>query len=312
PRAEVLRRSELTEDMLVDPDGRVPFEKLMLIWDVIADRPGFDRLGVTFGRNVVHTELGVFGWMLAQSSTMREAADVLHRYGRLLSEVFAPRLADEGGQAVWHQTLQPRYVKLRQPQEWAIVSAWNIVRHLTRKPWQAREAWVQHARPDGEDALSALLEVEVRYGAPEGRLVLDGACLDAPVHGAQPALKEYLERTARERLAQLPGESEGALADRVQRYLTSALARGLPTQAEVAKHLGVSERTLQRRLADEGSAFATLLDTTRRELAVVYLAEKQLAVYEIALLLGYADPSAFHRAFRRWTGVTPSAYRERV
>jgi AraC-like DNA-binding protein len=309
-RAEVLRRSQLDEDMLADPDGRVPFENLMTIWDLLSERPGYDRFGVNLGRMAVHTQMGVLGWMLAQCPNMREGAEVLHRYGRLLSDVFTPRLAQEGPHAVWSQTLEPRYVRLRQPQEWALTSAWNTLRVLTGVPWPAREAWVQHARPTGDDPLSELLGVTVRYAAPSGRLVFDAACLDAPIHTASPALKDYLERTARERLARLPGQGTGSLAERVQRYLTGVIARGVPTQAEVAKHLAISERTLQRRLADEDTTFAALLDVTRRELAVIYLEEKQLAVYEVALLLGYAEPSAFYRAFRRWTGVTPNAYRD--
>jgi len=76
--------------------------------------------------------------------------------------------------------------------------------------------------------------------------------------------------------------------------------------------LGLSQRTLQRRLSDEGTTFARIVDRTRRELSEHYLTEPNVAAFEVAFLLGYSEPSAFHRAFRRWTGMTPQEFRRRA
>ncbi|HWO08502.1 MAG TPA: helix-turn-helix transcriptional regulator, partial [Polyangiaceae bacterium] len=80
--------------------------------------------------------------------------------------------------------------------------------------------------------------------------------------------------------------------------------------ALIARRLGLGERTLQRRLRDEGTSFAALLDEARAELARSYLGDSKLAIFEVAYLLGYSEPSAFNRAFRRWTGKSPREYRE--
>src|SRR5574338_522706 len=77
-RDDILARAQIREDMLADPDGRIPFESLMVIWDILAERPGYDRLGVDLGRIPVYQQMGVLGWMLAQCATMRDAGDVLH------------------------------------------------------------------------------------------------------------------------------------------------------------------------------------------------------------------------------------------
>lgn len=87
------------------------------------------------------------------------------------------------------------------------------------------------------------------------------------------------------------------------------LRRGVPSQSEVARHFGMSERTLQRRLKEEGCVLQSLFEETRRQLAELYLGEPRLALYEVAMLLGYSEPSAFFRAFRRWTGRTPEQFR---
>ena len=96
---------------------------------------------------------------------------------------------------------------------------------------------------------------------------------------------------------------------RVRELLAAQIREGEPEQAQLARSLGMSERTLQRRLRDEGLAFAALVDKVRTELAELYLSDPKLAVFEVAFLLGYSEPSAFNRAFRRWTGQSPSQFR---
>jgi AraC-like DNA-binding protein len=91
--------------------------------------------------------------------------------------------------------------------------------------------------------------------------------------------------------------------------LANRLGEGDATLAGVAKALKMSERSLQRRLADEGATFDALLDDVRRQLSLRYLADPAIAVSEVAYLLGYSEPSPFHRAFKRWTGTTPTEAR---
>nr|MBX2801249.1 helix-turn-helix domain-containing protein [Myxococcales bacterium] len=98
-------------------------------------------------------------------------------------------------------------------------------------------------------------------------------------------------------------------ADAVRQVITATLARGEATQAATAKRLGVSQRTLRRRLAEEDSSFRALLDEVRYACARTYLDQDRLSSTEMALLLGFADASTLYRAFRRWHGTSLSAYR---
>jgi AraC-like DNA-binding protein len=90
------------------------------------------------------------------------------------------------------------------------------------------------------------------------------------------------------------------------------LNAGHPSLERVAEHLGLSARTLQRKLQDLGTTHNELVDQIRHELATRYLAEKEMAICEVAYLLGFSEPSSFHRAFKRWTGTTPKDYRLRL
>jgi AraC-like DNA-binding protein len=117
----------------------------------------------------------------------------------------------------------------------------------------------------------------------------------------------YLENHASVLQAKLRGST--TLAGRVRQLLAEGIREGEPEQHEIAKSLALSERTLQRRLQDENVTFADLVEEVRADLARMYLNDPSLAVFEVAFLLGYSEPSAFNRAFRRWTGKSPSQYR---
>jgi AraC-like DNA-binding protein len=131
-----------------------------------------------------------------------------------------------------------------------------------------------------------------------------------PVLTADPLLSRVVVRHAEALLAERPAAE--TTAGTVRRMLTRLLGddeAGCSLTA-VSASLHMSERSLQRRLADEGVSFDALLDELRRELALRYLADEKVAIAEIAYLLGYSEPSAFHRAFKRWTGTTPAEARQ--
>jgi AraC-like DNA-binding protein len=131
-----------------------------------------------------------------------------------------------------------------------------------------------------------------------------------PLRRREPALRRVLEGHARELSARAPATVDSVSA-RVRAVLAARLGRGEPSVAAVARQLAVAPRTLQRRLAAEGVSYQQLVDVTRRETAQRLLTDASLAVAEIAYLLGFSEPSAFHRAFKRWVGVTPQEYRTR-
>jgi len=117
------------------------------------------------------------------------------------------------------------------------------------------------------------------------------------------------DRFAGEYLARF---SESRVTHKARQVLCRLLPQGEPKREVVAQTLHLSQRTLQRRLQEEGTSFQTLLDDTRRELAEQYLAQPSMTLLEIAYLLGFADPSNFFRAFRRWFDATPGEYRARL
>lgn len=157
--------------------------------------------------------------------------------------------------------------------------------------------------------------LETRFGArvvpeaPVTAVVLPLSVLARPVATADPELGEYFRALLERAAAVEAGDSDFVV--QVRRHVQEALALGKPTTAGVSRALGVSRRTLQRRLEGEGQSFEGLLADTRRRLAEGYLRDPSLSLPEIAWLLGYRDETSFFRAFRRWTGTTPSQWRTR-
>jgi AraC-like DNA-binding protein len=140
---------------------------------------------------------------------------------------------------------------------------------------------------------------------------LDTTFVDRENPKADPALSRVIERHAESLLAGRPNPV-ASTPERVRQLFASALGEGEVGLSSIAQKLKMSERSLQRRLADEGVSFDSLLDEVCRELAQRYLADPKIAVSEVAYLLGYSEPSPFHRAFKRWTGKTPAELRRRA
>jgi AraC-like DNA-binding protein len=214
---------------------------------------------------------------------------------------------------VIHRVFDERIARTRVLPEYAPASTVVLLRQLTALPPAeplALEVWFQHSAPRDRSIHDEIFACPVRFDAPETRLVLSRAALERPVVGRDPALYQYLDRHALALAKTFPDAT--SLATRVRRELGSALSSGEPTQTEIARRLALSERTLQRHLKAEGHNFAELLDSVRKELARSYLRDAALSVSEVAFLLGYSEPSSFHRAFRRWEGEAPSEFRTRT
>ncbi len=309
PRRAVLARAGLEEALLADADARVAFRSHMAVWRELIDAAGERDIGIELGRAFHLGMLGVLGHAIGQAGTLREALPFYARCSALVSELFMPRLLELGDRLVIERASAPELARMRHPDEMGLAAALTLVRALTEQPWPVLAVCFQHAAPPSAAGVSAFFGRTPAFGAPTARLELDAAALSAPIRRADPRLFEYLTRHAEALMAGVTGAS--SLAERVRRAILPLLPQGEPPQDRIALRLGVSGRTLQRRLRDEGTSFAAVVDGTRRELALLYLGEPRLSIAEISFQLGYSEPTAFFRAFRRWTGTSPREHRAR-
>jgi AraC-like DNA-binding protein len=163
-------------------------------------------------------------------------------------------------------------------------------------------------RPDDLAEFERVLGCPVKASASWNGVAFSRRSWRLPLRRRDPVLRRVLERHADEILSRHP-RSNGFAAD-VRRALASQITRGDVRVDAVARRLMTSPRTLQRRLADEGVTFQALVEDSRKEAAALYMTDNAMAICEIAYLLGYSEPAPFHRAFKRWYGVTPEVFRK--
>jgi AraC-like DNA-binding protein len=181
------------------------------------------------------------------------------------------------------------------------------IRQMTQRRLVPRRIAFRHAAPSDVSAHRELLGCAPEFESTFDGFEADRAWLTEPVRGKNPKLRAYFEKQCEQ--ARQAFSDDPAFAALVRQRLAARMEGGAPSMAEVARVLGTSQRSLHRRLSEEGTTFNDLLDEVRREFSQRYLARPRLAVAEVAYLVGFNDPSAFFKAFRRWTGVTPSQYR---
>ena len=148
----------------------------------------------------------------------------------------------------------------------------------------------------------------LRFAAPHEGLVFPSRLLEAPLQSADPELNALLMRHAERAIALLP--TTQSLATATRKLLLELLPAGDAAAPDVAARMGLSRRTMTRRLASEGTTYKELLEQARHDLALQYLSKSNLEIQQIAFLLGYSETTAFARAFKRWTDQTPFEFRK--
>jgi AraC-like DNA-binding protein len=291
----------------IDPACRIPTAVANeLAVRQVADTGDFD-LGFKAARAMPLGRAGPLDYAMRSAATLRQAIEVGGRYIRSFSDVLNVRLDLQDSRALVQLEFR---VPMPRPIVDFTMSAWyanHIRTPLADVP--GLECWFSHPQPVGTDEYErAFAPAALRFAAPSYGFAFDREYLDMPLASSDPDLHVVLCEHVAVTLTHL--DSHRTLAAKVRELAISDLGQGNPTAAGVAAQLRMSSRTLSRRLEREGTTFGTLLDQLRRELGLRYVGNHaEIAFAEVAFRLGFAHVEAFHRAFKRWTGVTPLTYR---
>jgi AraC-like DNA-binding protein len=305
--AEAAARLGVTPETLADPHARVPHELVARAWEELPALTGDAAFGLRAAELLDQAPFDVVDHVTAQGPTLRDSIQNLVRYQRLLHEEADVRLSLDGATARMTQRLRARPATPRHLAEF-IVALWVLRgRSLTGQPFVPRRVSFQHGPPADISVHRRLFGAPLDFLAEHNGIDFPAGLLELPVRGASSFLAALLERHAAEQIARLPAVD--SVAARVKVLLFERSPGGIPAVEEAARRLGMSGRSLQRALRAEGTSYATLVDEVRKELALAHLRERDRTLSEIALLVGFQEVAAFTRAFRRWTGVLPSAFR---
>ena len=309
-RHELERAAGLTEAMLDDPDSRVPTICMRRLWSAVMKYDVDPTLGLRVGSAIRAAQMGLVGYTMYYSRDLDEALCHLARYSRILTEAVRYEWQSEEGRKALVGYADPALVALRHPIEAGLSAIVAIAREIVGTRVCPAEVHLPTPEPEAElrKVYRNMFSCPVTFGSVDARVSFEEELLHLPTVAADPGLTNYLDDLATIKLDEL-GADNVSLVQRIRQQLWTALPSGRADLWRVSSDLGMSARTLQRRLGEEGTSFSKVLDDLRRELSNELLEDRKLAVAEVAFLLGYSEPSAFQRAFRRWRGVTPRRYR---
>ncbi len=291
------------------PDNVIPFAKLGALAQLAAERTGLPDLGLRACMQTGLAMLGTVGYLVANSPTVGAGLTSLQSYLHLHDEGAAPYFQLEDNLAVLgYEILEPDLAGADQIVFGALAIAANLLREICGADFALREVSIAYRAPLDTAAFAAHFAAPVRFDADRNALIFDGAVLGRPIAGANTLLRDFLAAQLRDK--ESIGD-ENVAKDRIQRVMRTLLASGCIGQDEVARAFGMNRRTFARRLQERGTTFRALLDAVRYDAARALLRSSAASLEDIANRLGYADVTAFSRAFRRWSGASPAIWRRR-
>jgi AraC-like DNA-binding protein len=293
---------------LDDPEARCPLSATRALWRRAVEATGDPCLGLSVSRYVTYATFHALGAAVLASGTLREAFGRLGRYGRVISDAAVQRLEDRGDRV--RCVLDVR-AAVRPPDE-AIDALLSLQLRVARLLCDDRglrplRVELERVEPEPSEPFRRFFKAPIAFGARANALELARDVVDARLPAGNAEVARRIDEVLARYVARLDDQQ---MLSRLRAIVVERLPNGVPSQATAARALGVSTRTLQRRLAEAAASYQGIVDEARVALARAYL-DEGWSVTETAFTLGFADVSSFSRAFRRWTGAPPSAHGRR-
>ena len=290
------------------PWARVPWSVIEASLPVSEAAFGSNDLGVQAALASQPTDFGDLVRLCQAQPTLRDAIAAHDFHYRLVTTVGVIETVQREHDVVRRLHAAPGIVLNRTMVEY-VFGLWLVLaRHITGRPkLRVESVCFRHAAPDRLDAHKQLFGGQVLFGQPEDCLIISQQTLELPSVHANRFEAHAFEQKLQQYQSAVPTRSA---RERVEEHVLFHLASGAPSADAVAKRLGVGARHLHRLLIEDGTTYRGVVDETRKRLAMEYLARTDMSVADVASRLGFADVQGFHRAFRRLTGLTPSAARK--
>jgi AraC-like DNA-binding protein len=285
-------------------DDRMPYDVAAELWQLLSRKSGDRDFGLHFAERLAVKDLGVVGYLAATADDLAASLDRVFRFHRLLKDP-AEMVIETTASAIRIVEGPPPGAASfpRHLAEMILASYVVIFRGLTGSPIRACRVSFQHPSPGDTTEHLRIFGSPPLFDAADNELVLPAEVGQLGLRTADPVLSTYLERLADAELSALtpPDPLLVAVASEVR----AALPDGYPSIQRVARKLGLSARSLQRRLEERRANYQQIVDRVRLDTARRLLADSSLSVAQIAFLTGFSDTTGFNRAFRRWTGQNP-------
>ncbi|MDD3765063.1 MAG: AraC family transcriptional regulator [Nevskiales bacterium] len=310
-RRDLLELSGIDPAALGQNSGRIAVERMLDLFEVAQRATGDGMIGLHMGMQTQPRSFSALGYAAMSCRTLGEAIALIPRYEGVVYDGGTTTLQRRGRRVElrWTAALPDPAAPRVGPLNEAIVAGWLAYgRWITGRDTAVSAVRFRHAPPADPAPYVRFFGCAPRFGCDDNAVVFDAALLELPLIQHDDELRRLMESRAQRQIEQLQATSP--LLRRVVAEIRQRLPRGACAAAAVAEALAMSERSLRRHLQAEGRTFQALLAEVRHEQALALLRDPALTVLDVALLLGYAEQSAFSAAFRGWTGMTPRQHRQ--
>jgi AraC-like DNA-binding protein len=307
-RARFLQQAGLDARAVDDGSARMSLCAYLRVLDAALEVSGDPALGLHMGEEANPVMFDVVGYLAQQAATLRESIQAIERYSRLAAEGHDPRLVEAGATAaVQFPSLMGNLPAVRLTAEFALTGLASTLRLFVGPLARPTRLSFAYDEPAYSAEYARVFGAALHFSQAVTAIEFPRAWLDSTHSYANPNLHALLETRAERMLSRL--QRHTPLSERVSRILAAHEPSRLPTMTEVARTLHMSARSLRRKLFAEDATYAALVERTQMNAAKRLLRDPRASIQETAYALGFAAPAAFHRAFKRWTGLTPKQYR---
>ena len=294
---------------LKDPDLRVPETASREAWRLAMAITADEAIGLHVAEWFPRGALDLIEYAFRTSATLGGGLDRLARYSRLINDRLAVHVLHKGPGVRFFIGAADARPLHPQRAEFCIALALRLARDATATHLVPVEVLFAHAAPVDSTEHHAFFRSPIHFSSGANGMVFSDADGARVFEGADAVLGAVIRRRLDTVLARQDRPVDASTAARVRRMLIEGMGQEARSVTTIAREMGLSARTLSRRLVEEGTSFRSIQDEVRRDLAMALLADTSVSIAEVAFFLGYAEPAPFHRSFKRWTGTTPQFHR---
>jgi AraC-like DNA-binding protein len=308
----IFGHSGISPEMAGSPTLQLSLGSYCRLFEESARQTQNDNFGLWFGNTFDPRDLGLWGYAALSAPTLGAALETLvdlfplHQQSSSMALIKGP----DGLVRLEYRIDAPQIVERRQDAELSLGMFLNVIREALGHGWSPEEVHFEHPKPEAWREHERAFAAQAFFSQPTNAIVFRPQALSLAMPGADPRLMSAM-RLCLQQLSER-NDVRFTVADRVRTAVRARLPEGFPPIEAISAELRMPLSAIQRELHYDGLSYSTLVEITRRDLAISYVRQRQLSFSEIAFLVGYSELSAFSRAVRRWTGLSPRALRAKL
>ncbi len=307
--AALIADAGIDEAQFDKPENRIPFVQQQRLWELAVERAACSTFGLHFARNVQATHFGLLGYMVMNCQTISDCLAAIVKYQFLSGQGGEFSLERAGSSTIFSYTAINVELPVTQHRVTAMFAAHiSIGRWLLGSDYKPDLVEFSHTQPKGTDEYVEFFNAPIHFGSSDNRITFSDSVTSLKIPHASSDLLALLSERADRLLRDITSQS--GIVGQINKLFVLQIGQALPSRSMIAMQLGISERTLQRRLNREQTSYQAVLDTTRYQIACDLLKNTTLPLSDIATQLSFAEPSAFYRAFKKQEGMTPGRFRK--